>query len=134
MAGSRPHGRTGYLVMAILSGAALYAVNGTPGWEDLGLFTAEVEPLIMYINGFLAIALVANIVFAIADTPRLRGLAGLALAGLGGWIAFELLSVFPFTFGSAASIASMTARVVLAFGLIGAVLLAIVSARRLAQG
>lgn len=134
MSGSRPQGRTGYLVLAILCGLALFALNRSPGWEDLGLFTPEVEPLIVFINGFLAIALVSNIAFAIADVPRLRGFAGLVLAGLGGWIAFELLSTFPFAFGSAPSVASMTARVVLAFALIGAAMLAIVSARRIVQG
>ncbi len=127
-------GRTGYLVVALLAGGGLYVVNRAPGWADLGLFTADVEPLIAYLNGFLAIAFVANLVFAFADVPRLRGFAGLVLAGLGGWIAYQLLSVFPFTFGSAVSVVSIAAKAVLAFALIGAVLLAIVSARRLAQG
>lgn len=134
MARSAREGRLAFLVAAVLCGILLYLVNRDPGWRQFGLVTSAAEPVVPLVNASLVVALVVCLLSVFADLPRLRALAGVVLAGLGVWIAFRLLVIFPFAVGDGVSFGSLLIRILLAFGMIGGIVVIIVSAGRILRG
>jgi hypothetical protein len=90
--------RSGYLIAAGLNGLLLYLVNRRPGWEALPFLTPDTEKVLGLVNAAIIAGLVANLVYVVADPPRLRSLGDLVTTGIGLAAMVRIWQVFPFSF------------------------------------
>ena len=89
-------GRSGYVGSAVVQGIMLWLVNGWPGWDAVPFLTRDTELVIGLVNATLVVTLVANLVYAVADPPRLKAFGDLVIAVVGLVALARIRAVFPF--------------------------------------
>jgi hypothetical protein len=90
--------RAGYVVAAALNGLVLYLVNRRPGWDAVPFLTSETEQVLGLVNASIIAGLVANLVYLLADPPRLRSFGDLVTTAIGLAAMVQIWQVFPFSF------------------------------------
>ncbi len=108
-------GRSGYVGSAVVQGIMLWLVNGWPGWEAVPFLTRDTELVLGLVNATILVTLVANLVYAVADPPRLKAFGDLAIAVVGLFALVRIRSAFPFDLSSGWE---TTARVLLVVSLV----------------
>ncbi len=93
-------GRSGYVGSAVVQAIMLWLVNGWPGWDAVAFLTPETHRVIGLVNATLTVTLVANLVYAVADPPRLKAFGDLVVAVVGLLALVRIRSVFPFELSS----------------------------------
>lgn len=88
--------RAGYGLAAGVNGVLLYLINVAPGWEVVPFLTEDTEQVLGLLNASLAVALVINLLWILADPPWWRALGQIVQSALGLAVALSLLDVFPF--------------------------------------
>jgi hypothetical protein len=130
------NGRSGYVGTAVVEGIMLWLVNRWPGWEAVPFLTRDTELVLGLVNATLLVTLLANLVYAVADPPRLRAFGDLVIAVVGLVAVVRIRSVFPFDLSSgwetAVRVLLVLALVVNAIWVVGQV--ALVIEPRLAGG
>lgn len=91
--------RVGYLIAIIINFALLYLLDRQPGWHSIGFLTPATAQVIGLVNMVLAIGLLLNVAYLVADPPWFRELGDLISAAIGLAAAILIWQVFPFTFG-----------------------------------
>lgn len=88
--------RAGYVVAIVVNAALLYLVNRWPGWEAVPFLTDTTVLVIGLVNASLVVGVVANLVYLVADPPRLRSLGDLVTTSVGLAAIVRIWQVFPF--------------------------------------
>lgn len=126
--------RAGYLVAAGINGLMLYLVNQRPGWEAVPFLTWQTPKVLGLVNASLLAGLVANLVYVLADPPRLRSLGDLVTTGIGLAAMVRIWQVFPFAFDEGGFPWEMVFRWFLAIGIVGSVIGMVVAVVTLVRG
>lgn len=92
--------RLGYLITIVIDAVLLILITVSPGWQAVPFLTPAAQPAVSVLVASLWVALVANVVYLVADPPRLRALGDLISTTLGVIVAWRLLADFPFTFAA----------------------------------
>jgi hypothetical protein len=111
--------RSGYVAAALVNGLLLYLVNRRPGWEAVPFLTAETEQVLGLVNASIVAGVVANLVYLVADPPRLRSLGDLVTIGIGLAALVRIWQVFPFSFDEGGFPWDTVCRWALAVGIVG---------------
>lgn len=126
--------RGGYLVAAGINGLLLYLVNRRPGWEALPFLTPDTEKVLGVVNASIIAGLVANLVYLVADPPRLRSLGDLVTTGIGLAAMVRIWQVFPFSFEQGGFPWETVFRGFLAIGIVGSAIGIVVALVSLVRG
>jgi hypothetical protein len=113
--------RFGHVVAVLVNAVMLYVVNVWPGWDSLWFLTQDTPQVLGLVNASIVAGLVANAVYIVHDTGRLRSLGDLATTGIGLAAMVMIWEVFPFDFGAADFDWELVVRIALAVGIIGSV-------------
>lgn len=112
--------RFGYAVAILVNAALLVAVNVWPGWWALPFLTADTTRVLGWVNASIAVGVVLNVVYLVADPRPLRALGDIVTAAVGLVPLILLWRVFPFDFPAGFDWA-LLARTVLGLGIFGSV-------------
>jgi hypothetical protein len=130
----RSDGRGGYLFGAFVYSVLLFLVNSWPGWESVPVLTSSADSLVWLVNLSLAVGLLAQLVCAFDDAPRLQAVGVYAVALLNTAIVGRMLQVFPFDFRDVDPAWDTATRIVLSVLLVWAMVRAMRAAVRVAHG
>ena len=131
---SRTQRRVGYVVGAFVNALVLVAVNWWPGWDALPFLTDDFRLVLGWVNASIVVGLLANLLYAVADPPRVRAGGDLVqnLVGLAAMV--RLWQVFPVHFAPGGFDWELVARVFLGIGIGGASIAIVVALARLVRG
>lgn len=90
--------RAGYLVAAAVNLVLLYLVLVWPGWEALSVLTDSFSQVVGLLSASLLVGAAANLVYLVADPPRVRAAGQLVVSAFSLAATVRLLQVFPFDF------------------------------------
>jgi hypothetical protein len=126
--------KAGYAIGAAVNALLLGVVNQWPGWDAVPFLTRGTTLVLGWVNASIVVALVANIVYVVADPPRLKAL-GDGLQNVVGLAALvRLWQVFPFAFGQGGFDWDLLARWVIGVGMFGSSVGIVVALVRLVRG
>jgi hypothetical protein len=125
--------RAGYGVAVVVNAAVLYAVNRWPGWSSLDFLTASTEQVLGIVNASIVASLVANLIYAVADPPRLKAFGDIVTTGIGLAAAVRIWQVFPFDFGDASFDWELLVRILIVVAIAASVIAIIAAATRLVR-
>lgn len=130
---SRTQRRVGYVVGAFVNALVLVAVNWWPGWDALPFLTDDFRLVLGWVNASIVVGLLANLLYAVADPPRVRAGGDLVqnLVGLAAMV--RLWQVFPVHFAPGGFDWELVARVFLGIGIVGASIAILVALVRLVR-
>jgi hypothetical protein len=111
--------RFGHAVAVVVNAAMLYVVNVWPGWDSLWFLTADTTKVLGLVNASIVAGIVANAVYILHDTGRLRSLGDLVTTSVGLAAMVVIWQVFPFDFGEAGFDWELVVRIALGVGIIG---------------
>jgi hypothetical protein len=114
--------RFGHAVAVVVNAAMLYVVNVWPGWDSLWFLTEDTTRVLGLVNASIVAGIVANAVYVVHDTGRLRSLGDLVTTGIGLAAMIAIWEIFPFDFGATTFDWELVVRIVLAVGIIGSVI------------
>jgi hypothetical protein len=112
----------------------LYLVNRRPGWEAVPFLTPDTEKVLGLVNASIVAGLVANLVYLVADPPRLRSLGDLVTTGIGLAAMVRIWQVFPFSFEEGGFPWETVFRWFLAIGIVGSAIGIVVALVTLVRG
>lgn len=130
----RSDGRASYLVGLAIYGGLLVLVNVQPSWEALPFLTPAAEPVVATLNLALILSLVAQAVYVVDDSARLRAAAAYVLSILYFVVLAEAWNAFPFSLGDDGEAWATTIQMVLAGLMAWAALRACRAAVRIVRG
>ncbi|MFQ1002431.1 hypothetical protein [Modestobacter sp. SSW1-42] len=111
--------RLGCVLAVLVNAAGLVVLHVWPGWEELPFLTDEAWDVLPFVDAALVAGIVVNVVL-LARRPGWPIAAGTLVTTVFGLVAsVEVLSVFPF---DVSPTWATLLRVVLVFGIVGAVL------------
>ena len=124
----------GYIVGAVVNALLLGAVNGWPGWDAVPFLTDDTRLVLGWVNASLVVGLLANLLYAVTDPPRVRAGGDVVqnLVGLAAMV--RIWQVFPVDFAGGGFDWELLARWVLAVGIFGASVAVLVAVVRLVRG
>ena len=126
-------GRAGYGPGALVNAALLWAINVWPGWQAAPFLTPDTTRVLGLVNAFLAVSIVANLVFLVARSRAIRALGDLVVLGFGLAAMIAVWEVFPFDFSHGWSGWTVLVRILLVLGIAGQIIGAIVELVALAR-
>jgi hypothetical protein len=131
---TRTDRRVGYVAGAVVDALLLGAVNGWPGWDTVPFLTDDTRLVLGWVNASLVVGLLANLLYAVADPPRVRAGGDLVqnLVGLAAMV--RIWQVFPVDVAKGGFDWELLARWLLAIGMVGASVAALVAVVRLVRG
>ena len=130
----RSDGRSSYLVGLAIYGGLLVLVNVRPSWEAMPFLTSGAAPIIELLNLALILSLIAQAVYVVNDSARLRAAAAYVLSLLYFVVLAETWNAFPFDFGDQVDAWTTVTRMLLAGLSVWAVLRACRAAVRIVRG
>ena len=131
---TRTQRRVGYAVGALVNALVLVAVNWWPGWDAVPFLTDDTRLVLGWVNASIVVGLLANLLYAVSDPPRVRAGGDLVqnLVGLAAMV--RLWQVFPVHFAAGGFDWELVARVFLGLGIAGASIAIVVALVRLVRG
>ncbi|GAA2156634.1 hypothetical protein GCM10009844_45060 [Nocardioides koreensis] len=131
---SRSARRVGYAIAVLVNAAVLYGANRWPGWEEIPFLTGDTAQVMDWVNASILTNLVANVLYFVADPPRVRALGDVVTTSVGIVALVRIWQVFPFDVDSDSSGWGLVLRVLLAVALIGSAIGIVTGLVRLARG
>lgn len=125
--------QVGYAVGALVNGVLLWPVAVEPGWRVMPFLTAEFGSVLGLVITSIAAGIFANLVFLVADAPRLRAAGDILVTGLGLVALIGLWRTFPFTFDVESFDWALLTRVLLGTGIAGSLIGVAVAVTKLAK-
>ncbi|ANC29711.1 hypothetical protein [Isoptericola dokdonensis] len=126
--------RAGYLVGAAVQVLLLVGLHGWPGWESAPFLTARTVEVLPAVDAAIVVGLVAQLVYVVADPPRLRALGDVVVTAVGLVAIVTVWNVFPFTFPGQTFDWELLVRILLVLGAVGSVLVILAGLVRLVTG
>ena len=131
---SRSTRRAGYAIAVLVNAAVLYGANRWPGWEEIPFLTDDTAQVMDWVNASILTNLVVNVLYFVADPPRVRALGDVVTTSVGVVAMVRIWQVFPFDVDSDTSGWGLLLRVLLAVGIIGSLIGIVTALVRLARG
>ena len=131
---TRADRRVGYAAAVVVNALILGAVNQWPGWEAVPFLADDTRQVLGWVNASIVVALVSNVLYGVADPPRLRAVGDGVQNAVGLVSVVRLWQVFPFDFPRGGFDWDLLARWVLAVGVFGAAVGVLVALVRLVRG
>lgn len=120
--------RVGYTATAIVNVVLLVLLHVAPGWQQISFLTADTADVVGLVTLSLAIGLVVNLSWLLADPAWWRSAGELITSAVGLVALLQLLDVFPFDFTGWSFDPSWLVRVALILGVFGAAVSILVQA------
>jgi hypothetical protein len=111
--------RGGYVVSILINAVLIFLLDAHPGWHAVPFLTPATEQVIGLVTLTLAAGIAANVVYFIADPPRLRAFGDLVTLTISLITTVRVLEVFPFAFHGSMAYWSVVVRVLLIVGIVG---------------
>jgi hypothetical protein len=121
----RPHRGArvvGYLVAVAINAGLIWVVNAVPGWRSLPLLSGEFSRVLGIVTISFMVGLAINLLFVVYDPPWVKRLGDALTTGVTVVVMLQLVTVFPFDFGSRWGAWEAPFRVFLVLGCVGAVI------------
>lgn len=131
---ARPTRRVGYVVGAAVNVILLLLVNTWPGWAALPFLTTAFADVLGWVNLSITTGVMANLVYLVADPPRLRAAGDVLVTAVGLVPLAALWQTFPFTFPGQSIDWELVVRILLGLGLGGSVIGIVAALVRLVTG
>jgi hypothetical protein len=116
---SQAQRRGGYVVSILINAVLLFLLDAHPGWRAVPFLTPATAQVIGLFTLTLAAGIAANVVYFIADPPRLRACGDLVTLTIALVTTVRIWQVFPFAFHGSMSFWSEIVRVLLIIGIAG---------------
>ncbi|WP_166849193.1 hypothetical protein [Isoptericola sp. BMS4] len=126
--------RGGYVAAVLLDVAALVVIHGWPGWQAAPFLTPDTRDVLPAVDAAIVVGLVANLVYLLADPPRLRALGDVVTTAVGLVAVVAVWRTFPFTFPGQTFDWALLVRVLLVVAVVGSVIGIVVALVRLVTG
>jgi hypothetical protein len=126
--------RAGYLVAAAVNLVLLYLVLVWPGWEALSFLTDSFTQVVGLLSASLLVGAAANLVYVVADPPRVRAAGQLVVSAFSLAATVRLLQVFPFDFSGWSFDPTWLVRLLLWVAVVGTVVGMVTELVRLVSG
>ena len=126
--------RIGYLVAIVVNALLLWAVNRWPGWDVVPFLTAETDQVVGWVNASLGVGIAVNVAYLLRAPWWLKALGDLLTTGVGGAALIRLWQVFPVDFDDAGFDWALLTRILLALGIVGSAIGALVAITTLVRG
>jgi ABC-type glycerol-3-phosphate transport system permease component len=128
-------GRTvGYLIAIAVNVVIAWLINVWPGWEAVPFLTPETAEVVPLVNGAIAVTIVANLVYIVVDTTRVKAFGELVINAVNIAVTVTLLQVFPFDFSAYAFPWTWLVRFILILVLVGTGIALLVNLFKLVRG
>ena len=114
--------RFGYILASAINVALLFIINIWPGWRGLSFVTAEASQIVGLLNLSLFVGVVANLAFAVLDSPWLKAVGELTTTGVGLVVLVQVFRVFPFDFESYSINWALVVRLAIVAAIVGSVI------------
>ena len=111
--------RGGYFMSILINAVLIFLLDAHPGWRAVPFLTPATAQVIGLFTLTLAAGIAANVVYFIADPPRLRALGDLVTLTISLVTTLRVWEVFPFAFHGSMAFWSVIVRVVLITGIVG---------------
>jgi hypothetical protein len=121
----RPHRGArvvGYLVAVAINAGLIWVITAVPGWRSLPLLSEEFSRVLGIVTLSLMIAVAINLLFVAYDPPWVKRLGDAVTTGVTVVVLLQLVTVFPFDFGSRWGAWEAPFRVFLLVGCVGALI------------
>jgi len=125
--------RFGYLLGALVNACLLYAVHVWPGWDVLPFLTEGMTEALGLVTATMAVAIAANLVYAVTDPPWVRSLGDLITTSVGLAAAIQLWQVVPFDFSGYSLDWALVTRILLVVAIVGSAVGILVAAGKLVR-
>jgi hypothetical protein len=122
--------RFGCAVAASVNALMLCLVNVAPGWDAVPFLTEDTTRVLGAVNASIIVGIVANLLYVVADRPRLRALGDAVTTSVGVYAMVRVWQVFPFDVGHGWV---TVLRVLLVVGVVGSGIALVVAAVRLVR-
>ena len=126
--------RAGYLVAAAVNLVLLYLVLVWPGWGALSFLTDSFTQVVGLLSASLLVGAAANLVYVVADPPRVRAAGQLVVSAFSLASTVRLLQVFPFDFSGWSFDPTWLVRLLLWVAVVGTVVGIVTELVRLVSG
>jgi hypothetical protein len=111
--------RGGYVVSILINAVLIYLLDAHPGWRAVPFLTPATAQVIGLFTLTLAAGIAANVVYFIADAPRLRAFGDLITLTISLVTALRVWEVFPFAFHGSMAFWAVIVRILLVIGIVG---------------
>ena len=116
---SQAQRRGGYFGSILVNAVLIFLLDAHPGWRAVPFLTPATAQVIGLVTLTLAAGIGANVVYFIADPPRLRAFGDLVTLTISLITTVRVLAVFPFAFHGSVAYWSVIVRVILVVGIVG---------------
>ena len=117
---SRAQRRAGYVGSILVNAVLIFLLDAHPGWTAVPFLTPATAQVIGLVTLTLAAGIAANIMYFVADPPRLRAFGDLVTLTISLVTTARIWQVFPFAFHGSMEFWSTIFRVILIIGIVGA--------------
>jgi hypothetical protein len=111
--------RGGYVVSILINAVVIYLLDAQPGWRALPFLTPATAQVIGLITLTLAAGIAANVLYFIADPPRLRAFGDLITLTISLVTTVRIVQVFPFAFHGSMAFWTQIVWILLIVGIVG---------------
>ncbi|WP_402469002.1 hypothetical protein [Isoptericola aurantiacus] len=126
--------RVGYLFAVGANLVILLLIHAWPGWEAVPFLTARTVEVLPAVDAAIVVGLVADLVYVVADPPRLRALGDIVVTAVGLVAIATVWGVFPFAFPGHTFDWELLVRILLVVAAVGSGIGIIVALVRLVDG
>ncbi|PFG43744.1 hypothetical protein ATJ88_2451 [Isoptericola jiangsuensis] len=126
--------RAGYVVAAGVQVLVLVVLHVWPGWQAAPFLTEATVEVLPAVNASIVAGLVAQLVYVVADPPRLRAFGDVVVTAVGLVAIVTVWDVFPFTFPGQTFDWELLVRILLVLAAVGSVLAILAGLVRLVTG
>lgn len=116
---SRGARRGGNVGSILINAVLIFLLDAHPGWRAVPFLTPAAAQVIGLITLTLATGIAANVVYLIADPPRLRAFGDLITLTISLVTALRVWQVFPFAFHGSMAFWAVIIRILLMVGIVG---------------
>lgn len=117
---SRARRRGGYVGSILINAVLIFLLDARPGWRSVPFLSPATAQVIGLVTLTLAAGLAANVMYFIADPPRLRAFGDLVTLTISQVTTVRVWQVFPFVFHGSMAFWSVIVRAILIIGIVGA--------------
>jgi len=116
---SRGARRGGYVLSVLINAVLIYLLDAHPGWRAVPFLTPATAQVIGLFTLTLAAGIAANILYFIADPPRLHAFGDLVTLTISLVTAARIWQVYPFAFRGSMAFWALIVRMLLVIGIAG---------------
>lgn len=117
---SRARRRGGNVGSILINAVLIFLLDAHPGWRSVPFLTPATTQVVGLVTLTLAAGLAANVMYFLADPPRLHAFGDLVTLAISLVTTVRVWQVFPFAFHGSMAFWSAIVRAILIIGIVGA--------------